>query len=158
MAMTKEATRGRRGLWQRLKGLLTQSGRQAESGRTGVRGSSMPSGWLGGGLHVALIEPPPLLAEPFASLLDFDALEREAGRVRQGATEPQQPRREPKGLRAILKPDVTRTEGLLLTTELSRLVSCRVARPGCCGADRQGTGATPLLLHLTDTGLEICFA
>lgn len=154
-----EAIKGtRRGLWQRLRGLLTQPARRAGAGRTGVRGDSTPSRWSGGGLRVVQIEPTPLLAEPFASLLDFDALEREAEAVRQGATEPQTPRREPKGLRAFLKPDVTRTEELLLTAELSRLVSCRVARPGRFGGDREGTGARPLHLRLTESGLEVYFA
>ena len=148
----------RRGLWQRLRGLLRQSARRAGAERTGAPGDSTPSGWLGGGWRVVQIEPTPLLAEPFASLLDFDALEREAEAVRQEATEPQKPRREPKGLREFLKQDVTRPEALLLTAELSRLVSCRVVRPGHSCEDREGTGAAPLLLHPTGSGLEVYFA
>ena len=57
-----------------------------------------------------------------------------------------------------VKPDVTRTEGLLLTAELSRLGPCLVARPARCGSDRQGTDATLLRLRLTARGLDVRFA
>ena len=153
-----EATKKRRGWWRRLTGLLTRQARTAGCESKDVRGGSTPTRWLGDGLHVLQIEPTPLLAEPFASLLDFDALEREAEQARQGGTGPQKTRREPKGLRPFLKPDVTRTEGLLLTAELSRLGPCLVARPARCGSDRQGTDATLLRLHLTAWGLDVRFA
>ena len=114
--------------------------------------------WLGGGVHVVRIEPIPLLAEPFALLLDFDALEREAEEARQEATRQPTAPRKPKGLREFLKPDVTRTEELLLTAELSRLGSCDVARPGFFDSDRQGRGAGCLRLLRRDSRLEVAFA
>ena len=118
----------------------------------------MPLKWLGGGLHVALLEPPPLLAGPFALLLDFDALEHEAEEARQEATRQSTSPRKPKGLREFLKPDVTRTEELLLTAELSRLGSCVVARPGFFDSDRQGRGAGHLHLLRRGPGFEVAFA
>ena len=157
--MVKEqATGTRQGLWMRLKGLLTRSARTAEDERRDVRSGSIPLKRLGVGVRVVRLEPPPLLAEPFALLLDFDALEREAEQARQGATGRQHTRQEPKVLTAFLKPDVTRTEALLLTAELSRLGACHVARPECCGSDRQGRGAGCLRLLRRGSGLVVSFA
>ena len=123
-----------------------------------ARGDSRPLKWLGGGSHVVLLEPPLFLAEPFALLLDFDALEREAEQARQEATRQPTAPRKPKGLREFLKPDVTRTEELLLTAELSRLGSCYVARPVFFDSDRQGMGAGCLRFLRRGSGFEVAFA
>ena len=114
--------------------------------------------WLGGGSHVVLLEPPLFLAEPFALLLDFDALEREAEQARQEATRQPTAPRKPKGLREFLKPDVTRTEELLLTAELSRLGQCFVERPARCRSDRREAASQHFLVELTALGFDVCFA
>ena len=152
------ATGTRRGLWLRLKGLLTRQEQAAGGGSKDARGDSRPLKWLGGGSHVVRLEPPLFLAEPFALLLDFDALEREAEQARQEATRQPTAPRKPKGLREFLKPDVTRTEELLLTAELSRLGSCDVARPGFFDSDRQGRGAGCLRFLRRGSGFEVAFA
>ena len=151
-------TNKRKGWLKWLKGLLTESKRSAGSKTHDIRSDSIPLKWLGGGLHVVRIEPIPLLAEPFALLLDFDALEHEAEEARQEATRQPTAPRKPKGLREFLKPDVTRTEELLLTAELSRLGSCDVARPGFFDSDRQGRGAGCLRLLRRGSGFEVAFA
>lgn len=158
MSKDGAAMRTRRGLLRRIKGLLTRQAQAAGDGRKDAQRDSRTSRWLGGGCRVLQIEPPPLLAGPFASLLDFDALEREARQARQEGTGPQKPRQEPRGLRGFLKPDVTRIEELLLTAELSRLGPCHAVRPARCGSGRPGTGATPLRLHLTAQGLDVFLA
>lgn len=97
----------------------------------------------------------PFLPEPFAGLLDFGALAREAEEGRQEATGRRQGQRRRKGLRAFLKPDVTRTEELILTAELSRTGSCLVAPPGRHGQDRRSSPRGILRLSVTDEG-DIC--
>lgn len=147
------ATGTRRGLLRRLKGLLTRQAQAAGGGSKDARGDSMlwiPNGWR--------LPHMPMLSEPFAGLFDFDALEREAEQARQEGTGPQQPRRAPKGLRGFLKLDVTRTEALLLTIELSRLGPCCVARPARCRSDRREVASQPVLVALTALGLDVCFS
>lgn len=94
----------------------------------------------------------PRLSAPFAALLDFDALAREAEEARQAATRQRQAPRTPKALRAFLMPGVTRTEELILTAELSRIESCLVARPVRRGRDRRSNAQEMFCLSLTDEG------
>lgn len=138
-----------------LTGLLTRIGRTAGSARTGAPcGSRMkiPEGFRVVSARDVL---PPLLPEPFAALLDIDALEREAEEIRQAKIRQPQGSRETKGLRAFLLPDVTRTEELILTAELWRIGACVVdcqARPRASG---QRTASPLLLLFLTERGLRV---
>lgn len=94
----------------------------------------------------------PHLPEPFAALLDFDALEREAEGVRQAETRRPQARRTPKALREYLRKGVTRTEELILTAELSRIGSCLVAQHVRRDRDRRSSEKEDLCLEMTDEG------
>lgn len=147
------ATGTRRGLWLRLKGLLTRQEQSAGGASKDARGDSRP--WIPPGWSFHRVT---MLAEPFAGLFDFGELEREARQARQELTGPQKPLREPRGLREYLKPDVTRTEELLLTEELSRLGPCFVERPARCRSDRREAASQPFLVELTALGLDVCFA
>ena len=153
LARRGAATGTRRGLWRRLKGLLTRQAQAAGCGSKDARGDSRP--WIPPGWSFPRVT---MLAEPFAGLFDFGELEREARQARQELTGPQKPLREPRGLREYLKPDVTRTEELLLTAELSRLGSCYVARPVFFDSDRQGMGAGCLRFLLRGSGFDVAFA
>ena len=145
----------RRGWPRRPRGLLTRLAQWAVSDGRAVHGGSSPR--IEPGLRVEVVGFP-ALPEPFARILDFDALEREAARDRQGATGRPQARRTPKALREYLKPGVTRTEELILTAELSRIGTCRAVRPGRCGRDRREAASGVAYLSLAEGGLEVSFA
>lgn len=134
----------------------TLSGQAAGGGSIDAPCGSTPTRSWRPGLHVqilaAVAQP---LPEPFARLLDFDALEREAAEARQSATRQPQGSREPKGLRAFLLPDVTRTEELILTAELSRIGACGAVRPERRHANDPQTASRPLSLLLTERGLIV---
>ena len=153
LARRGAATGTRRGLWRRLKGLLTRQAQAAGCGSKDARGDSRP--WIPPGWSFPRVT---MLAEPFAGLFDFGELEREARQARQELTGPQKPLREPRGLREYLKPDVTRTEELLLTEELSRLGPCFVERPARCRSDRREAASQPFLVELTALGFEVAFS
>lgn len=96
---------------------------------------------------------PPSLPPAYSRLLDFDALAREAQLSRQEAQEP--PRGSPRtvDVRTILKPDVTRTEELLLTTELLRRDEWCVENPEAQRIDGQERGGEFLCLRPESSGL-----
>ena len=96
---------------------------------------------------------PPSLPAAYSRLLDFDALARESQLSRQEAQEP--PRGSPRlvELRDILKPDVTRTEELLLTTELLRRDEWCVENPEAQRIDGQERGGEFLCLRPESSGL-----
>jgi len=96
---------------------------------------------------------PPSLPAAYSRLLDFDALAREAQLSRQEAQEP--PRGSPRtvDVRTILKPDVTRTEELLLTTELLRRDEWCVENPEAQRIDGQERGGEFLCLRPESSGL-----
>lgn len=98
------------------------------------------------------------LPEPFAQILDFDALERTAEEVQKAVTEKRQELPKLKALREYLKPDVTRTEELLLTAELSSLETCSVVRPECDRKDCCEAASRELLLRVSERGLIVEFA
>lgn len=132
-----------------LKARLLKSRRSAEAKRTDAQDDLFLKYSPGTKFCIFLH---PRLPAPFAALLDFDALAREAGEARQAATRRRQEPRTPKGLRALLKPGVTRTEELILTAELSRIGSCLVARPVRRGRDRRSSAQEAFCLSLTDEG------
>ena len=96
---------------------------------------------------------PPMLPASFRRLLDFDALARAAGQSRQEAQA--QRRGSPRSveLRDILKPDVSRTEELLLTRELSRHDEWRVENLEAQTSDDQAIDGGFLCLRPESSGL-----
>ena len=66
--------------------------------------------------------------------------------------------KEPIELHSLLKKDVTRLEGLLLTTELSRIGACYVVqKPSALDTALEG-GEVAFLIALRDFGVDIWFA
>ena len=138
-----------------LKGLWRRSAQPAERARQADPANSrlsIPGGWESVSVRDVL---PPLLPEPFLSLLDVAALEREANATLQAERRRPKELRKPKALRRFLKADVSRTEELLLTVELSRSGACLVdmrERPCLNG---QGKASPLFLLSLTDRGADV---
>lgn len=139
-----------------LRRLLARlAGRGRQSAPFGSR-PSIPSGWRMLDVRDVL---PPVLPEPFAALLDFDALEREAAQSRQAATARPRQSRRPKALRTFLMPGVTRTEELILTASLWRTGACLADRTALPRPNGRGTASPLLILRLTERGLRVsCFS
>lgn len=114
--------------------------------------------WPDGRRH----EIPPLwwvesLPQPFQSLFDFDALEREAERYRKERKEPRTSSRTSPALREFLKSDVSRTEELQLTAVLSKRETWLVENPDSAGSSRDTDGRGAVAVSLSGRRLEICF-
>ncbi len=96
--------------------------------------------------------PPLMLPIAFRRLFDFDALAREAQQAQQEEQTQRKGSLRSAGLRAILKLDVSRTEELLLTVELSRHCEWLVENPEVRPLDGQvrREGAFCLCLYPSD--------
>ena len=137
-----------KGLWRRLAQL-------AERARQAVPANSRLL--IPGGCELVSVRDvlPPLLPEPFLSLLDVAALAREAYATLQAERRRPKVSRKPKALRRFLKADVSRTEELLLTVELSRNGACLVdTRERPC-SNGQGKASPLFLLSLTERGADV---
>ena len=101
---------------------------------------------------------PPVLSEPFAALFDFDELVRTADESRKTLTLRQRGLTAPRTLRSFLRPDVTRLEELLLTTELLRIGKCYVELPLNFRGTSQKMTSRRMLLHFYGQSLSVEFS
>ena len=101
---------------------------------------------------------PPVLPQPFAALFDFDELVRTADESRKTQTLRQRESTEPRTLRSFLRPDVTRLEELLLTTELLRIGKCYVELPLNFRGTSQKMTSRRMLLHFSGQSLSVEFS
>ena len=100
----------------------------------------------------------PTLSGTFAQLFSFEALEHRAEENWKAQQEPQAELKKPIELHSLLKKDVTRLEGLLLTTELSRIGACYVVqKPSALDTALEG-GEVAFLIALRGYGLDVWFA
>ncbi len=113
---------------------------------------------IGLGLVDFYVLIPPVLPQPFAALFDFDELVRTADEARKTQTLQQRESTEPRTLRSFLRPDVTRLEELLLTTELLRIGRCYVELPLNFRGTSQKMTSRRMLLHFSGHGLSVEFS
>lgn len=100
----------------------------------------------------------PTLAWSFAALFDFEALERRAEENWKARQETPAELKGPIELHSLLKKDVSRLEGLLLTTELSRIGACYVVKKPAALDTALEVDEVAYLIALRDIGLDVWFA